>query len=337
LSVSFGKRRAVPCVVGALMLVLLAGASSVVRAQELYVLGGGIQNPDNNDTSYSWQLEYLQGMGEHFAATISYLNEGHLPDHHRDGHSVQLWARTNLLERRLSLAAGIGPYYYFDTMPNAPNGSFVDDHGLAGMVSLTATWYTESRWLFQLRTNWVGIGKATETLSAVAGIGYQLDPPHSQGPAPEETPQQETTTSNEITVFLGRTIVNSFESEHSVATSIEYRRGIARYLDLTVAWLYEGDNKLVRRDGLTTQLWLVRECLDKKATVGVGGGLYFALDHYHDLTNGNGTSRFVSGILTLTGSYRFHPHWDVRTSWNRVITNYDRDTDVILGGIGYRF
>ena len=43
------------------------------------------------------------------------------------------------------------------------------------------------------------------------------------------------------------------------------------------------------------------------------------------------------GIVTLTTSYRFHPHWGVRASWNRIVTNYNRDTDVILGGIGYRF
>ena len=45
----------------------------------------------------------------------------------------------------------------------------------------------------------------------------------------------------------------------------------------------------------------------------------------------------VSGIVTLTASYRFHPHWDLRTSWYRIVTSYDRDTDVLLGGVGYRF
>ncbi len=27
----------------------------------------------------------------------------------------------------------------------------------------------------------------------------------------------------------------------------------------------------------------------------------------------------------------------LRTSWNRIVTDYDRDTDVIMGGVGYRF
>jgi hypothetical protein len=45
----------------------------------------------------------------------------------------------------------------------------------------------------------------------------------------------------------------------------------------------------------------------------------------------------ISGIATMSGSYRLDPHWSLRISWNRIITNYDRDTDVIMGGIGYRF
>jgi hypothetical protein len=45
----------------------------------------------------------------------------------------------------------------------------------------------------------------------------------------------------------------------------------------------------------------------------------------------------LSGIVTLTASYRFDPHWFARLSWNRIVTGYDRDTDVILLGGGYRF
>jgi hypothetical protein len=52
-----------------------------------------VQDLDSAGRSASWQLEYNEGMGEHFAYSISYLNEGHLPAHHRDGHTVQLWTR----------------------------------------------------------------------------------------------------------------------------------------------------------------------------------------------------------------------------------------------------
>lgn len=321
----------------ALLLILLAIAACPVGAQEFYLLGGVMEEPDTGNSSYSWQLEYRQGLGEHFAASLSYLNEGHILKHRRDGHAAQLWARTNLLDRRLSLAAGAGPYYYYVTTSTMEGGSFTNDHGFAGMASLAATWYTESRWLFQLRGNLVGIGSGFDSLTAVAGIGYQLDPPATPGPIPKGPPQREKTTDNEITVFLGQTIVNSFDSEHSLATSVEYRRGVWRHVDWTVAWLYEGDNRLIRRHGVATQLWAVREFLDDRLALGVGGGLYFAINHYNELLNGRGTSSFLAGIVTMSASYRFHPRWDTRISWNRIVTDYDRDTDVILGGVGYRF
>jgi len=48
-------------------------------------------------------------------------------------------------------------------------------------------------------------------------------------------------------------------------------------------------------------------------------------------------SRIICGIMTLTTSYQILPHVDVRVSWNCVITDYNHDTDVIFGGVGYRF
>ncbi len=31
------------------------------------------------------------------------------------------------------------------------------------------------------------------------------------------------------------------------------------------------------------------------------------------------------------------PCWGIRLTWNRVATNYNSDTDVLLGGLTYRF
>jgi hypothetical protein len=320
----------------AVFVILFALTTSRVHAGEFYALGGVMENVHEHHGSYSWQLEYLQGLAEHAAYSVSYLNEGHIPIHHRDGQAIQLWTRTNLLDRRLSLAAGVGPYYYFDTAADRTGATFSNDHGWKAMMSVAATWYTESRWLFQFRSNWVTAGASPDSLSAVAGIGYQLDPPPSPGPLPTPPFQQEKTTGREVTLFLGRTIVNSFASEHSEAACVEYRQGLWRFVDWTVAWLYEGDNRLVRRNGLTTQLWAARAFLDRRLALGIGGGAYFAIDRQEG-SEQSGFDETLAGIITITGSYRFHPHWAMRVSWNRIVTNYNRDTDVILGGLGYLF
>ncbi|MBR8065882.1 hypothetical protein KDX32_22695 [Burkholderia ambifaria] len=36
-------------------------------------------------------------------------------------------------------------------------------------------------------------------------------------------------------------------------------------------------------------------------------------------------------------SPRISDRWLTRVTWNRVVTRYDRDTDVIQAGLGYRF
>lgn len=307
------------------------------EAQEFHGFGGMMQHADDGERSYSWQLEYQEGLGEHFAYSISYLNEGHVPEHHRDGQMAQLWTRTNLLGRQLSLAAGIGPFRYFDTKAAKAGASYRNDHGWGVTTSLAATWYTESRWLFQLRSNLVQTTSSIDTVSALIGIGYQLEAPPSPGPLRTVTPQRGKTTENELTLFLGRTIVNSFSSEHSVAAAVEYRRGLWRYVDWTVGWLYEGDNRLTRRNGITTQLWATRAMLDDRVSLAIGAGPYINIDHYRYQPPAGERNRAVSGIVTLTASYRLSPDWAVRTSWNRIVTSYNRDTDVILGGVGYRF
>jgi len=308
-----------------------------VSAQELFLLGGVMQNTATSESDKAWQLEYREGLGEHFAYSLSYLNEGHVPDHHRDGNAALLWTRVSLLDRRLSLAAGLGPYFYYDTTNAHGSDSYSNRHGWGTMASAAATWYTADRWLVQLRTNWIETYDSIDSLSTLIGIGYQLEAPSGPGPVDSARPVTSAPTDNELTLFGGTTIVNSFDSPDSVAVGLEYRRGIDRYLDWTIGWLHEGDNRLVRRNGLTTQFWLVKAFFEDRFALGVGGGIYIVIDRYQHLLENSESGKALSGLVTLTGSYRFQQHWDLRTSWNRIVTDYSRDTDVILGGIGYRF
>jgi len=305
-------------------------------AQELSVLGGDMQDRETNDRSYAWQLEYKAGLGEHGAYSLTYLNEGHVPKHHRDGHAAQLWMRINVFDRRLSLGAGYGPFYYFDTL-EAPAGTrHFNDHGWGSLFSLAATWHGEGRWLFHLRSNIVETGTSIDTASAVMGIGYQLDEPSLPGPLRRPEPRMRRVSDSEITIFAGRTIVNSFDSEPAEALSLEYRKGLLRHVDWTLTWLYEGKNSVMDRNGLMTQLWAVEAFFEDRFTMGAGGGLYRGIDRRRDP---NATSRhdnFLIGIVTLTGGYRLNEDWGIRVSWHRTVTDYDRDTDVILSGISYR-
>jgi hypothetical protein len=317
-----------------MLLAWLIGAAPVF-AQELSVFGGGMEAGGWKETSYAWALDYRHGLGEHAAISFSWLNEGHVTNHHRDGQTVQLWVRTTMLDRRLSLAAGAGPYVYYDTTRSG-GANFSDQHGWGALYSVSATYYTDSRLFYELRANRAIASNSINTTSVLFGIGYQLDPPPSPGPLTEAAPQGNNTTDNELAVFVGQTIVNSFNSERDTARAIEYRRGLSAHIDWTVSWLNEGDTRLVRRNGVISQLWAVREAFDRRLAIGIGLGPYVAVDRQVSAAPVTGAER-VSALITVSAALRLPRRTFLRASWNRVLTHYDRDADVVLLGLGYRF
>jgi len=305
------------------------------QADELGALGGLTRNARSDDRSFAWQLEYLAGLGEHFALGLSYLNEGHVPNHHRDGYAASLWARTSLLDRRLSLAAGAGPYLFADTVAVNGPGQLRDNHGVGALLSGAITWSFDPHWFLRLQANRAETGSSIDTFTAVIGVGYQLD-----RSAPEPAPEarlRTATVQNELTILAGSSVLSAFDRDDAVATGLEYRRQLWRYVDWTVAWLYEADAHAYRRNGLMTELWAVRPLAADRLVVGIGAGPYVVLDHNDDSQAQATGERAVSAVVSLTGTYRFLPHWDVRATWHRLLTNYDQDADVILAGIGFRF
>jgi hypothetical protein len=97
----------------------------------------------------------------------------------------------------------------------------------------------------------------------------------------------------------------------------------------TATFLDEGDAKLVERNGIATQRWATRHLYDDRIALCVGLGAYFTIER--------GPLESSDRLPALTtGSYAVTPRWLVRVSWNRVFAD-QRDTDVLLAGIGYMF
>lgn len=312
---------------------------SPVFSEEIYFSFGVIDRHEDGQQAYSWQISYLEGLSEHFAWSFSWLNEGHLPHHHRDGPAVQLWVRKNILNRRLSIAMGVGPYLGFDTDTEAASSEdYKNEHDLGGLFSLSSTWHTGNRWLLQARIDNVWMDGKIDTTSFSAGIGYQLKPSGLPGPLAAAQPESEMgrETKNEINAFLGYTVING-PLENDFAAAIEYRRSITRYLDWTVGWLHEIDSQDLDRQGIVTQIWPTRTFFDNRLALGVGLGIYLFSDDRRKTDSGNHNSYGAAGLATLALAYRLSRKFHIRTSWGRVVTDYDRDSDIFLVGVGYRF
>jgi len=318
----------------------LACAGLNLHAQELTVLYGGMTTNTNfKQSSYSWQIDYRQDLYRNLAASIAYINEGHVPGHHRDGNALELWGVLPLFNDHLSLALGAGPYYFYDT-ELLPNGNSADIHGTSLIVSFSATYYLSDRWFARFMINRISPTSDIKVETAALGIGFWFgrDKKPTPGKLGDAANEKYYVTENEITVFGGQSIVNTFFSAKAFAYAIEYRRGVLSHLDWTASGIYEGDPKIARRSGFATQLWPVNTFFNEHITVGLGVGPYVFVDRRHPATT---TSQnipvAVAPLVSLTTSVRLSEHWLLRVVWDRVVSNYNRDSDIFLVGLGYRW
>jgi hypothetical protein len=317
---------------------LLLGAGGNLSAQELSLLGGVIPKTDSERSTYSYQVDYRQDLFRNFAASIGYINEGHLRRHHRDGTAWEAWARLPLLRDRMAVAFGVGGYYFYDTQP-LPNGDTLNLHGTAPIFSLSATGYLSNRWFYRLMLNRITpahqINVNTVTVGAGVWLGQGQKPtPGRLGDAPEE---YDFVTPSELTLFGGQSVVNTFLSQSARAYAGEFRRGLVPHLDWTVSAIYEGDPEIIRRSGLTAQLWFVNTFFNERLTVGGGLGPYVYLDHKNSARTGNKTPAAVAPLASLTLSTKLSEHWNARLVFDRVTSSYNRDADIFLLGLGYRW
>ncbi|MGK5081126.1 hypothetical protein [Janthinobacterium sp. HLX7-2] len=298
------------------------------QAQDLSGMAGALKVNASNERTFVAAISYTQPVGNYNAMSLSYINEGHPEDHHRDGMAGQVWLRTKNVEQGLMLGAGVGRYFFFDTAKtdDAPH-NFDNDHGWGSIFSLQARWQFDNRWYAQAQVNRILPNGKDATTHLLVGAGYRYDGVpgaklHLQNWAHDDT----------FTMSTGQTIINSFRSETSRPFTLEYRRAAGKYVDWTATVVDEGSTDLAHRRGAAAQLWLVRS-LNEKVEFGMGAGPYLAWDG-RDI-QGHGTR--LTGLLSAASRYHFNRRWVAQVAWNRVITDYHRDADVILVGVGRKF
>ena len=127
-------------------------------------------------------------------------------------------------------------------------------------------------------------------------------------------------------------MVNQPGNSKSGAFALEYRRDLGEYVQWTAGFLDEGKNAQTDRRGAVSEIWLAKSFLDHRLSLGVGVGAYLAQDSMRQ-----GKRDFVTPIRSITAAYNFTSHFSLRATLERVITNYNRDSDVFLAGISCRF
>lgn len=313
----------------ALPFLFACGAAS---AQDVSLLAGGLKNTGVHQGSFAAQLGFSQRINPYTSLSAEYYNEGHPSKHHRDGLTSQLWLHTAYPERGASFGVGFGPYYYFDTTTGLGAASeYRNVHGWGNLVSVSMKWHLAKRSYIEVRANHASTHDGGDSNSLLIGMGYEL-----RNVPIEVRQRNEMPGDRLLMVQLGQAIVNSFESERARAYGIEYRGTVTQNMEWSAALLNEGRIGLVQRKGLTAQLWLLRP-FTERISLQLGAGGYLMHDRVNRADATEESKRHLMPVASIGMRYRINPDWRAQLSWSRVITDYDRDSDVLLLGIGKVF
>ena len=307
--------------------------SCLAHAQDASLLAGGMRvDQDPDDKSFAVALGYNHHLNPYLSVSADYLNEGHPRLHHRDGLGAQLWLHTPVPTRGWSFAAGFGPYYYFDTTRG--NGSLSDyrnDHGWGQLVSASARYHLASNAYLETRLAHTHGITSHDTTMLLFGAGYELRN------LPAEIRLQNAEKGDNLLMLLaGRSIVNSFKSETATSTGLEYRRTVNPNVEWSVILMNEGKVDAAERKGVSGQLWLLRP-FTERTVLEMGFGAYAMRDQLDRTDPHAERDGHVAPIASIGMRYRLSDSLRAQLTWSRVITSYERDSDVFLLGAGLAF
>lgn len=291
-------------VVGLLFPVLANAADG-----DTYIMFGGLTGM--GEKTYAYQVGFDRNFSEHFSVGATYYNEGHLPSDHRDGLALQGWYGLKL-SRDLALKLGVGPYVSMDG--NYTGTTETNDKGFGILSSVALKWYpSSSSWYLRAQYNNVLLVNGYSTNALLLGVGTDY-----------EKRKGDLGTDTEFGLWTGISRVTNANSSNGLAFQIEGKRPINDYLAYSVAYLNEGSN----RQGVLGQLWL--EGHSEKWNYGGGIGPYLAFDSAQ-----SGPNLMAAGSLRLTRNIT--KSTQVGFTYTRVISTYNRDSDIYMFGGSMKF
>jgi hypothetical protein len=295
------------------------------------------------ESTYTWQFHYFHQISENLGISGAWLNEGHLTNHHQDGLALQAWFLHRMKANKLQVGAGLGLYRYFDTngqtdgQDSAPG--YRNDHGARPLLGLRALYPGPGgAWAAFLQLNRTLGPRSPQTQAILAGTSFRFGEARAPDRAPGRGRPAQGLAENEMAFLFGRTILNSFRSETTElfeSYALEYRRRLGRHLAFSVAYADEGGLGAARRDGLSLQAWAAARSASGAWMLALGWGPYVTRVLPEPGTGGGSATVRTSPRYSILAGRHLGGHWGARFQWNRTLTRYHRDTDVLLAGIAY--
>jgi hypothetical protein len=306
-----------------------------VSAGELDGYEGQLRSTSSGSTTYTWGLEYREPLTENFSAGFTWLNEGHLPDTHRDGQALQILWHSRSDAGGLVFEGGIGPYRYYDTHLLTAESSFENKHGWGVLASGGADWYFQNHWFAFLRLNETLVTGKYGTTGLALGAGYKFPARYDLLPDPHGSTQDAAPVRPrwEFDALFGERIGNTNHSQTGASEALGTRLHLSEHFTASVTNIGGQGTLLGWRDGFAFQLW-VEEQLTSRFEVGVGAG-GFLVSSDNSVSTGSSPSSLAS-MVSVSLAYSLSSRWIARAVWDRIGTGDDHDADIVQVGIGYK-
>lgn len=315
---------------------LLTWLGQSAHSGELAGFDGRLESDNSGSQTYTWGLEYREFITDHWIGSFTWLNEGHLPNNHRDGQAVQLGWRSRPDPVGWVFETGIGPYRYYDTHTLSPDPDFHDAHGWGALASASIDRYFRNHWYSFLRVNQVAASDKYFSTSLALGVGYRFSPRVDSAAAGGSASDDSSGTAPlwEVDGLLGERVANTAHSETGMSEGIGARRTLGEHFAASVTLIAGQGTPLNWRDGIAAQLWLQQQ-LTSHLGVGVGaGGFVVSKD---DTIKDASAPANLAVIVSVTVAYSLTPRWLARVVWDRIGTGDDHDCDILQFGMGYTF
>lgn len=293
--------------------------NGVACGQEIFTFGG-ISNTREVST-YNYAVGFHHSISGNFGGEILYVNNGHTDTEnqysHRDGILILLSYDIRLFNDRLVVRPLIGPYFFCDTQDE---GAQIKN-SIGGYAGIGANLYlgSDKRFFITTRAGYVLANESPNSFSFLVGAGFHFDPPK------KENFRTRDERINEISFGIGQTMLNVKNSprKNSLALSLQLRRKLFEYVELTGGFISEGERK-----GILMMPQAVIKISDR-LNVGIGIGPY--------ISNEDRAIK-LNEAAAITAAYEFNGGIVLRGTFIRILASQANDSsDFFTTSVGYRF
>jgi hypothetical protein len=293
--------------------------SNMLYADTVISLVGGNGSSDiDSQNQFDYKLTVGSEVYDNTYLKFTYLNEGHIDNHHRDllgglvSYRLPIWNFISEVE--------IGPVLTFDT--TYQNNKQTDDKNFGVLASVAIIYHPD---FFSENTNlrfeWDKIFVETYDSSMyLIGIDVSLD-----------SVSKDIYSEYSVTIMLSDFITNITNSNSTIGGSIDIKKLLNKDWSTSVGLIHQGRDEYASRPiGLTAMLW--RDfSLTETLQISTGVGMYYAQNELDD------SSSPVNAIISIQPSYKWSNRWDIVGGFSRIVNPTGKNFDADMFSIGIRY